>query len=58
MVISTRTVPNTWGTTKASPSRLERESEIESIEGADVSNVEDKRVVVVTLLQERSPDVG
>ena len=46
MVILTRTVPNTWGTTKASPSRLERESEIESIEGADVSNVEDKRVVV------------
>ena len=46
MVISTCTVPNTWGATKASPSRLERESEIESIEGADVSNIEDKRVVV------------
>ena len=46
MVISTRTVPNTWGATKASPSRLEHKSEIESIEGADVSNVEDKRVVV------------
>ena len=45
-VISTCTVPKTWDVTKASPSRLERESEIESIEGGDVSNVEDKKVVV------------
>ena len=46
MVISIRTVPNTWGATKASPSRLGRESEIESIKGVDVSNVEDKRVEI------------
>ena len=44
-VISTRTVPKTWDATRASPSRLEREFEIESIEG-DVSNVEDKKMVV------------
>ena len=46
MVISTHTVPKTWDATKASPSRLEHESELESIEGGDLSNVEDKKVVV------------